>query len=556
MITGMKRNVKYINRYRQIVSVLAKYGFGHLVDQMGLGNLLPRARKKELKTKLSKRSLAVTYRLILEELGPTFIKFGQILSTRPDMISSEYVVEFSKLQDSVKPIGFEKIKSQIEKELDAPLDTIFTEIDKTPIASASIAQVHKATLLSGEVVAVKVQKPDVERTIAIDVEIMKNLSKRVGGMMAQRSPYDIEDIVEEFSKAIKKELDYTLEAANAEKFYREFEDDPTVKIPKIFEEYTTKRIMFMEYIDGIKVSEIEKLGFSLDKRKRIAEIGAKALLKMIFTHGFFHADPHPANIFVIDEETISFLDFGIVGKISKTMKKRLTDLLISIIRKDSNKITEFLMFIADDSDINKDELAWEIEDLIDIYYGKLLEKINMGEFMEDLVDIAKRYKIKIPKNFVLFGKALLMIEGVGRQLYPSFNSVEYTQPYVKILIKERMGPENRIKEWYESLSQTKDIVLNLPLKLDKIISKFGKGSFKVSFDKNNVEDLTDSFERSVNRLAFSIVITGMVLASSILVMADIGPMYYDFPIMGWFGFILSFALGIYLIRAILKSHRL
>ncbi len=556
MITGIRQNVTHINRSRQIAHVMAKHGLGYYVDQMGISNLLPRLRRKDLSTQMPKKSLAVTYRIIFEELGPTFIKLGQILSTRPDIISKEYVEEFSKLQDSVAPISFDKIKEVIEKELNAPIDTVFTFLDEVPIASASIGQVHRGILLDGNEVAIKVQKPNIERIINTDTEIMRNLAKRSKNLFGQRSPYDPEEIVEEFAKAIKKELDYNIETANAERFGREFYNDPTVKIPKIFKRFGTKRLLVMEYIDGIKISDVLHLEYTEKEKAHLAEIGANAVLKMIFEFGFFHADPHPANIFVVDKNTIAFLDFGIIGRINKNAKRNLTSLLIAIINKDAEKIGDILVHMMSATDVNKDELVYELEDLIDVYYNRSLEEINMGEFLQDLTLSVKRHGMKMPKNYALLGKTLIMIEGVGRQLNPNFNSVQYTKPYVKKIIMERMGPKNIVKRWYEMLSQTSGMAVDIPKKIDNIMTRLSKGEFRVGVESKSMEYLTHSFERSVNRLSFSIVIAGMILSSSVLFMTNIGPKIYNLPLFGWIGFIISFTLGIWLISGIVKTGKL
>ena len=557
MMGSFRQNVSYINRYRQIVQVMTKNGLGHFVDQMGLGNMLPRSKRRDIASQRPKKSMAVTYRTIMEELGPTFIKFGQILSTRPDIISAEYVQEFSKLQDSVKPLPFSVIKGQIETELNMPIEDVFDSVEESPVASASIGQVHRARLKDGSDVAIKVQKPDIERTVRLDLEIMRNLAHRVGTLVAQRSPYEPEEIVEEFSKAIRKELDYTMEASNAEKFFQEFKGERSVRIPRIYRTYSTKRLLVMEYIEGKKVLDIlEDEGYTQEERARIAKIGADALFKMIFSYGFFHADPHPANIFVIDAHTISFLDFGITGRINKKMKGQLVDLILAVLSKDSEKVADTVISITDADDVNKDDLVWEIEDLIENYYGQSLENINMGTFIQDLTAVSKRYGIKMPKYYTLLGKSILMIEGIGRQLDPDFNAVEYTKPYVKEMIRERMGPVNMAKRWYESVTQAGDLILEMPRRLDSLISRTSKRGFKIGVDRDTTECLTHSFERSVNRLSFAIVSASMVLASSVLFQADIGPKWQGLPLVGLLLFVVSFIFGISLIYAIYKGGKL
>jgi len=556
MITDLRKNVKHINRYRQIAQTMTKYGMGYLVDQAGLKKFLPRGSQVQGQGSVRKRSLAVTYRMILEDLGPTFIKLGQILSTRPDIISKEYVKEFSKLQDDVNPIPFDKISVEIEKELNSPISKVFSNIEEKAIASASIGQVHKATLLDGTLVAVKIQKPGIERTIMTDLEIMRNLSGGVVNAMANRSPYNPEEIVDEFSKAIKRELDYNIEANNAKRLYRDFKNVSEVRIPRIYDRYTTKRLMVMEYIDGTKVSEILKDGYPYEDRKNIARIGAQAIMSMIYEHGFFHADPHPGNIFVISRNEIAFLDFGIMGKISKKNRKILISMLVSIINHNPEKIASIIIDMTNANIERMDEFIWDIEDLLDIYLGKELEEIDVGEFIENLTYISKEYGIKMPSNLVLLGKAIMMIEGIGRQLDPKFNLTSITRPYANKMFREQMKPSNILKEWYETLSENGERLISLPEKLDNIITNLSTGELKLGLGRNTFDQASLHFEKSINRLSFSIVVAGMVMASSIMFMTNIGPRLFDLPLLGLVGFILSFALGIGLIRGIMQSGRL
>ncbi|HHN81448.1 MAG TPA: AarF/ABC1/UbiB kinase family protein [Methanomicrobia archaeon] len=556
MFSNIKKNVEYINRYRQIAKVMTKHGLGYFVEQMGLSELLPRFRRDELTKKKRKQSLAVTYRLVLEELGPTFIKLGQILSTRPDIISKEYVEEFSKLQDQVNPIPYEEIEKVIVQELKSPVDEVFSKIDTDAISSASIGQVHRAVLQSGEVVALKVQKPNIRRTIEIDIEIMRTLARRMSGLVAQRSPYEPEEIVDEFAKTIRKELDYMLESAHARKFYHIFEDDDEVRIPRIYTSITTRRLLAMEYIDGVNIKELLKEGYTQEQRKKVARVGAQAMLKMIFDHGFFHGDPHHSNVFVTKNDVVAFLDFGIIGRLSKRSKEHLTDLLIAIVRKDASQVTSTVVAMSETKDVDTQELKWDIDDLLERYYGKPLDEINIGNYIQDLMTVVKRYGIKVPSNYALLGKTLLMIEGIGRQLDPGFNTVEHTRPYVERMVRERMSPLSTIRDWYERLSESSKMVVDIPSKLDRVMADIAKGDFKVGIERSTMNEMTHSFEKTVNRLSFSIVIAGMVLASSMLFMANLGPELYGLPIFGWVGFMISFMLGIWLIGAIIRGGKL
>jgi len=556
MLPNIKKNIEYINRYRQIANVMAKHGLGYFVEQMGLGEHLPRFRREELTKRRRKQSLAVTYRLVFEELGPTFIKLGQILSTRPDMISKEYVDEFAKLQDQVNPLPFEQMEQVIYEELGKPIDEVFSEIDEEAISSASIGQVHRAVLTTGEVVALKVQKPNIRRTIEIDIQIMRNLARRMSGLVAQRSPYEPEEIVDEFAKTIRRELDYQLESAHARKFHHFFEGDDEVRIPYIYSSITTRRLLAMEYIEGVNIKELLKEGYTNEERKKVAHVGARAMLSMIFDHGFFHGDPHHSNIFATKGGQVAFLDFGIIGRLSKHNRQHLSDLLIAIVRKDASQVASTVVAMSETNHVDMEEMTWDIDDLLERYYGKRLQDINIGNYIQDLMTVVKRYGIKIPSNYALLGKTMLMLEGIGRQLDPDFNSVEHTRPYVERMVRERMSPFTTLRDWYDHLAQSTRMVADIPSKLNDLMSDLTAGDFKVGIERDTMDEMKHSFEKTVNRLSFSIVIAGMVLASSLLFMANLGPELYDLPIFGWVGFMISFMLGIWLIAAIIRGGKL
>ncbi len=427
-VGNIGRTYRHMQRYRKILSVLFKYGFGEMIDILNLEQYFEVSLQivsRKHREGIDSLSRAVRVRMAMEELGPTFIKMGQILSTRPDLLPVEYLQELPKLQDKVPPFPFSDVKSTIEKELRCPLKQIFIDFDEQPLAAASIGQVHKATTLDGNDVVVKVQRPKIQRTIEVDLEIMLHLA---GLMERHLEGWDIHHptkIVEEFARTLEKELDYSLEAAHIERFARQFADDLTVYVPEVYREHTTTLVLTMEYVDGIKASHINQLEENGLDRCKIARRGLELIMKQIFEHGFFHADPHPGNIFVLTDNVICYIDFGMMGRLDIKIRECFADLIMGIANRNEKKAAEALLKLTV-YDVKPENFLLErdVAEFMDQHCYRPLKDIRLEILLNQMLKMASRHRLCIPADLFLMIKAISTVEGLGRTLDPDFDVIK------------------------------------------------------------------------------------------------------------------------------------
>ncbi len=557
-IKNIGRTYRYVQRYRQILTVLFKYGFGDIIDalkieqylEIGL-QMVSRKRREKIET----LSRAARIRMSLEELGPTFIKMGQILSTRPDLLPIKFIREFSKLQDNVPSFPFEDVKATIEKELKKNLDKAFLSFDKNPIAAASIGQVHRAVIPSGEKVAVKIQRPGVQRIIEVDLEIMMHLAglmeRHLKGMDIQRPSR----IVKEFAYTLEKELDYTLEGAHMERFARQFANEPTVHVPALYRQLTTKRVLTMEYVSGIKSSDIENLekqGFDLCK---IAHQGLDLIMKQVFVHGFFHADPHPGNIFVLTGNILCYIDFGMMGRIDLRTRERFADLISSIIYRDELKAANALLRLID-SDKSVDNyisLQKDIAEFMDKHCYRPLKDINLGNMLHQILEIITKHELIIPPDLFLMIKALSTIEGTGRRLDPDLDVIEQATPFIKHILLNRIHPKRIFKDITNSGNDLIHLLQDISGELHDIFKLIRQGKMKIEFEHQGLDEMLAVHNKISNRIAFAIILASLVIGSSLIVLSGIPPIWKGIPIIGLLGFLIAGAMGLWLLIFILKS---
>ncbi|MFA5563245.1 MAG: AarF/ABC1/UbiB kinase family protein [Candidatus Caldatribacteriota bacterium] len=561
VFSRLKRGYKNINRLRQIINILIEYGFDYFVKQLGLIKL-PTKSEKILKLKPSKigqTPLPMRVRLTLEELGPTFVKLGQILSTRPDIIPLKYIKELEKLQDKVPPFAYAQVEQIVHKELGANVSELFQSFEEKPFASASLGQVHKAILKEDKVkVVVKVQRPDMEKIIETDLDILFHLTRLAERHIPESRLYDPVGVAEEFAKTIRMELDYGTEGRNAERFRKNFEEEKTIYIPKVYWELSSKRILTMEYIDGIKINHLKELEEAGYDRKKLAENGAKSFMKQMLIDGFFHADPHPGNILVMENEIIGFMDFGMTGKIDEETKEKYVNLLIAVLERNSNKIlTEILnLGFTSQETIDTRSLKTDIADLLDQYYDKALKEIKLGEFITHLVQISIKYHIKMPAELALLGKSLLTIEGIGLALDPDFNLTEIAKPYVKDIILERKSPQHLLLKLSNDLSEFYNLMFLIPKQLSKTLKKMEEGIFKLELQHRGLENLINALDKATNRLSYSLILVAIIIGSSLIMQTEKGPQFMGFPVIGVIGFLISGILGLGLVIMILRSGKM
>jgi ubiquinone biosynthesis protein len=554
------RTYRHIQRYRQILTVLFKYGFGDLVDtlkieqylEIGL-QMISRKRREKMET----LTRAERVRMAMEELGPTFIKMGQILSTRPDLLPVEFILELEKLQDHVPPFEYTQVEMIIETELGTQLDNILKDFEEAPLASASIGQVHRARLADGEEVVVKIQRPDIRKTVEVDLEIMLHLAtlmeRHLEGWEIQRPT----KIVEEFAQTLEKELDYTIEASHMERFAMQFLNDSNVYVPKVYRDASTSRILTMEYIDGIKASEIALLEEADLDRREIARRGLDLIMKQIFVHGFFHADPHPGNIFILPDNVICYLDFGMMGRIGRESRENFADLVMNIVRRDERKITEALLRLTvSEEEPDRYTLEKSVSEFIDLHFNRPLKELDLGKLLHQLLDMVAKHRLSVPPDLFLMIKALSTVEGLGRLLNPDFDVTEQAAPFVRRIQMDRLHPKRIAGDFFDSGTELLHLIKEIPGEVRKILRQARQGKIKIEFEHRGLESMLSTHDRISNRLAFAIVLAALIIGSALIVLSGIPPKWHGIPVIGLAGFMFAGVMGFWLLVSILRRGRM
>jgi len=559
-IFHISRNYKNFARIVRVVTILGKYGFGAFLRRMreGLREIPERRFNVRLERNLQKLTEPERLRLAIEELGPTFIKMGQILSLRPDIIPHEYANELEKLQDRNPPAPYEKIKKILEQEYGASLDSIFSEFDEVPVASGSLAQVHRAVLKEGgRAVAVKVLKPKMREIVETDLNVIQIFLKIASHYIPEFKQYDVNGLFQEFSETLLNELNFQREAHNMIRFKKFFEGEDYVHIPEVHLDYTTNSIVVMEFIGGIKVSEVEKIKSAGLDPKIIAENGARIALKEIFEFGFFHADPHPGNLFVLQNNIVAPVDFGITGYIDAEGSEVLGNFLVGILKQDVDRIIHHLKrydFIPENVDERK--LKLDFLDLIETASKSSLEEISMYTTFQQLFVITRSYKLRFPHEYFLIFKTLLQADGVGRRLYPDFNVIKFAEPFVKSWFIKQFRLKSYIKDFMLVMDDLRYLLKSIPSEFGPLFKRLLTGRLRVPLYHENLDRAVYEIDRTGNRLSFSIIIAALLLASSILVQAKVGPLIKGYPVIGLAGFFTAAIMGLWLLIGIIKSGRL
>lgn len=548
-----------LKRYGRIVTVLVRYGFGDFLYRLKVRYYVPWQRKvfkKEVKG-IESLSTPERVRLAFEELGPTFIKFGQILSSRPDLLPPDFIREFSKLQDKVPPFPFEDAKTLIETQLGQPLTKLFESFEEKPLAAASLAQVHRARTKAGEEVAVKVQRPGIEDIIETDIRILHDLATLAERHLPESKYYEPVRIVDEFARTIRRELDFVREGRNIDRFRKYFAGDETVYIPKVYWDLTAPKVLTMEYICGIKVSDLEQLEAAGMDRRMIAINGANLILKEIFEFHFFHADPHPGNIFVLKNNVIAPVDFGMIGMLDEEIAHQLGIMFTAIVEKDADSLVNvFLSIGLAPEPIDRSDFRLELADFLERYYEVPLQQLNIGTIINELMGIIRRYRLRFPSDLVMMTKSLVINEGVGTMLYPEFNIIEHARPYAQKLMIRRLDPTRQLKEFSKLVGDAVILFKKLPSDVREILSKIRKDELGIRFEHRGLERITRELDRSSNRLSFAVVIAALIIGSSIVFQTGAGPKLFGYPLLGLAGFLLASVFGIWLLIGILRSGRL
>jgi ubiquinone biosynthesis protein len=549
---------RHLRRYQQIGRILTRYGFGHILTQLGIGRAIAPGleRLRFSSGEILRATPAERVRMVIEELGPTFIKLGQIASTRGDIIPVELVRELEKLQDTVPPTPFPLIQEQVEKELKKPLHEVFPTFEEVPVASASLGQVHFATLSNGEKVAVKVFRPGVDKLIEIDLDILLELATVAEKRTDWGEYYGVLSLAQEFADTLRTEQNYEQEGHNIDRYRQMFAGESYVRVPKVYWETTTRRILTMERMQGIKITNVSALKAAGFDCKAVARNNIQILLKAVLHDGFFHADPHAGNFVVLPNEAIGMMDFGIMGQLDAAERLGLVQLFVGLFRQETDRVVEAMsdLGIATKA-ADKRNLARDLDRLRMRYYGLDLEKIRARSFVEDLMGLAFSNRLKMPSNLVLVFKAIAMLEGISLQLDPEINVFSELEPFVRDALLELQSPVTRLKEAAEQMRESAEAMMRLPKQLQRILEQIEAGEGNLSMSLRGLEEPTRRMTAGANRLALAILAAALIIGPALIIpyLDRIFPQYQGaaaFLILG--GFVLSLFITIGLILSVLR----
>jgi ubiquinone biosynthesis protein len=545
----MGRTYRHLNRYRQILTILFKYGFGDLLDRLKLDQYIEagiQAISRKRTEPVEKLTRPQRLRMAFEELGPTYIKLGQVLSTRPDLVPADFIDELAKLQDDVPPFSFAEVKYAVEAEFGKPAEELFDELEEQPLASASIGQVHRARLKDGEAVAVKFQRPGIQKVIEVDLEIMLHLATLAENHIKEFEIHRPVKIIEEFARTVEREIDYRIEATNMERIARQFLDLPHAYIPLVFREFSTSRVLTTELIDGIKISKIDKLEAAGLDKKVIADRIVGLVLKQAFDHGFFHADPHPGNIFVLADNVICMVDFGMVGSVDRTTREAFVDLIDSVVHQDEIKTTQVLLSLTE----------WDEQPDIRALEREVADFMGRHLFKQDLIGLTIRFRLRIPPDIFLMIKALSAVEDVGRTLDPEFDLIDHAAPFIKRVKLERFAPKRLSSDVFDMMSRLLQFLQQFPKDLMDLTAMIRKQKLSFQLEHKGLETMLATQDRTSNRVSFAIIIAALIIGSALIVISEIPPLVFGISLIGIIGYLVAAVMGMWLLVAIIKKGRL
>jgi ubiquinone biosynthesis protein len=546
-----------LGRLSEIAQVAVRHGFGYVFRRNRLGHLIPGRDGLDPDAPASERGRRL--REMLDELGPTFVKFGQLLSMRPDVLPPDIIAELRGLQDDVRPFPYELAKQAIEEALEQPIERLFLEFEEAPMAAASIGQVHRAVLPNGHRVAVKVQRPGAPRQIEADLSLLHQAARIAKERVRALDFIDTHELVEEFARAIRQELDYRLEARNAEVFRRNFAGHPHVRVPRVYWTYTRTRVLTLEYLEGTQVADVDELQLTLEERRRLAYLMTEAWMTMIFRHGFFHGDPHPANILVLDRpDQIGLVDFGLAGKLTDEDMSKLTRLFIDCANENVDVLPKRLAELGVRYPKEREEqFVAELRELFYRYYGANLSEIDPLQVIREGFGLIYSLNLKLPTRFVLLDKAIATVGSVGIELYPEFNVFEVAKPYARALLIGRYTPRRLAKRARREAFNLAEIALEAPYQLHDVLQQARDGQIEVGFVHKGLDEFMQRVNVAFNRLVVALVVTGGLIGSSLIgIFAESGPHLLGIHVLSIFGFALSGVLGVWLLWGVIRSGRL
>lgn len=548
------KTIAHLGRLKDIAFVLLKFGFDDVVERLDL----PGKDFLHQKTLIDPSvTLWERIRLILEELGPGFIKIGQVLSLRIDVLPAELIQELRKLQDEVKPEPFDLVKNVVEEGLDQPLADVFTFFDHKPLAAASLSQVHRAILRQGnEVVAVKIQRPNIQKIVTIDLHLLEIIAAKAHEKLDIFKYYNLPGFVAEIKRMLLRELDFSREARHMKIARHNFSEESMAHIPKVFERYCTRRMLTMELISGKKLVDSE---IAAEDRHQLARTGLRLMMQQIFTDGFYHADPHPGNVLILENNIYCLLDWGMVGRLTAATRAVVLELVQAGIDKDSERILETLLTLVsvDKKGVfDEHKLERDVLDILDTYHSLSLEDVEIGRLLLELSDIIRQNRLTLPLELSVMIKALITAEGTARELYPQLNVAIEAEPLIQKLVMDQWKPLSIYKSLRSRLLKMTRASGQIPGLIKKVITELGQGRLTIHFIHENLDELLNALENVTNRLTFGIIIGALIIGSSMIITTGVKPLLFGYPALGVIGYLVSGLLGLWLVFNMIRSRKL
>ena len=545
-------------RLHEIASVLIHYGWGDIVRVLGISNILERAGRLlhwQTTSEVTTLDLPVRIRMALTELGPTFVKLGQVLATRVDVFPPDWIAEFEQLHSRVPPVPFDEIRPQLEKALGRPLDEIFDRFDTTAFAAASIAQVHRAVLKDGSRVVVKVRRPDIVPKIEADLRILGHLARLVESEIPEARRYHPVQIVQQLQRSLRRELDMVKEARNIDRFAQNFADDPTVHIPRVYWEYCSEVVNVQEELEGVPGTDLAAVRAAGLDLGVLASRGGDAVLKMILLDGYFHADPHPGNVIYLPGNVIGMIDFGMVGRLTDRRREQIIDFLNAMVLKDEEGMLNVLLAWSGEAEVDEERLAYDISEMVFSYDNLPLKDVQIGPLLADVTALMRDNNLTLPSDLTLLFKALITLEGLGRQLTPDFHMVDHLEPFIRQVYASRYTPAAMAKRARHGLHEMLEVVLGLPRDLAHLFRLARRGSLRIDLDLKRLDHFGHQLNKASNRLTMGVLTASLVVGSSIIMTVEGGPTLFGLPLFGLLGFLIAFFNSVWILFSIWRSDK-
>jgi len=561
MIWGTLGAARDLSRLREISSVLIRHGLGDVVRRTGLASALERAGQILHWGEASKSAEIEPqerFRRSLEELGPTFVKLGQVLSTRPDLLSPRWIAELERLHSDVAPVSFDELLPQVEKALGRSPFDVFADVEREPHAAASIAQVHRAKLASGAPVVLKIRRPGISAKIAADLRLLDHLANLIEHEMPEARRYAPVQVVAQFRRSLERELDLAVEARHVDRFARNFADDPHILIPKVYWDFTSSQMNVQEYVAGIRGTDLPAIAASDLDRKVLAARGSDAVLKMILVDGFFHADPHPGNVLYLPGNRIALIDFGMVGRLSALRQSQMVDLLAGIVGQDDQAMLEVLLDWTGEHGVDEARLAADVGELAFDFADTELKDVRIGALLQRVAALLREHAILLPADLTLMFKALISLEGLGRQYDPEFRLVDRVRPFLDRALSERYQPVVALRRSQATLANAFGLLTTVPRDLARLVKDARRGRMRIDLDLKRLDSFGERLHNTIDRMTIGIMTASLVIGSSIVMTVGGGPTLFGVSVLtlfGLIGYLIAFFNSLWIILAIWRSDR-